>query len=162
MIEQHVDNEPVLQTSLSAMDIWAVGVELINLAFQPCHFISFGWPGRIKLNKEYPAYYEVLREMVLSIGGETRIPIGRNRSLDLASLVGLKRRQAMQARSRFEIPLMHEKGPCNISEFELLRDATTDDFDNLHSIHPFLNFSDSWNSNQASRFHRKCRNRYPR
>lgn len=120
---------------MSAMDVWSVGVELVNLAFQPCRWgVQWQW-----YEKGYPTYYHFLRNIMLSIGGETRIPIGGNRTFDLAPLVGLNRSQVMKTRSDFKIPLVEgtfREGlrKCDITEFEVLKDATAKDIADLHSF----------------------------
>ena len=130
---EHANNDTILQTSISAMDIWGVGVELVNLVFQPCRWgVQWHW-----YEEGYPEYYHFLQRTMLSIGGETRIPIGNNKTFDIAPLVGLSRGEVLRARLNFNIPLV--KGyfrdglsECDITDFEVLKDASAQDIADLH------------------------------
>lgn len=121
------DDNLILQTSISAMDIWSVGVMLANLVYKPCYWINPRGVGthhsQVKHERaEYPRHYQLLRNMLLDIGGETRIPIGNGRILDLAALVGLNRTDVLNR--TFDLPLYGNNARCNLQDFSMLNGTT--------------------------------------
>ncbi|CAJ1961241.1 unnamed protein product [Cylindrotheca closterium] len=129
----------VLQESISGMDIWSVGVMLTNLVFDPCFFVN---PRGLGLHHsqipedqqrtEFPKHYGLIKEMLMRLGGETRIPVGEGVFLDLAKLVGLSRPKVWKR--KFDLPLYTTNSTCQETDFEMLEDASKDDLEQLHSV----------------------------
>jgi serine/threonine protein kinase len=96
MIPHGPKKETVRLTSISAMDIWSVGIMLILLMYEPCQWVN---PDVPKLRNKN----SLLREVVKSVGGETRIPIGDNVEMDLAEKTGFLRDNLLK--KNFKMPL---------------------------------------------------------
>lgn len=122
----------ILQTSISAMDIWSVGTILADLVYDPCWWIS---KDDIDVKHPCPEYHsncDYIQEMLLRIGGETVIPIGNNKTLDLANLVGLNRDDILKR--KFDLPIYDQEGECKTKEFEMLKDVPKEEVDLIHSF----------------------------
>jgi serine/threonine protein kinase len=131
MLEHGPDGETIRQTSISAMDIWSVGIMLVSLAYKPCGWVD---PMVRARRKSYPRNYNLLRETILAVGGETRIPIGPDQTLDLAPLLGVNRSQVLK--KEFEMPLFMNEQKCdtNNTAFPRLKGGTEQDLEYVHSF----------------------------
>eukprot|EP00980_Cylindrotheca_fusiformis_P003978 scaffold874_cov126-Cylindrotheca_fusiformis.AAC.11 len=131
MIEHGPNGEIIRQTSISAMDVWSLGIMLVSLAYRPCSWVN---PVVQAKRPTYPRNYNLLRETVRSVGGETRIPIGGNQTLDLASLLDVNRTEILE--KEFEMPLFQKEVKCDFhnTTFRRLEGATEQDLDQMHSF----------------------------
>jgi len=105
MIE-HVDGKMIQQTSISAFDVWASGIMFAYLLFRgsECTWMN---PKTHKKREKYPEWKDYLKTLVLSFGGDTNIPISDDvgDKVDLASLVGVKKRDMVDGKKTIQLPL---------------------------------------------------------
>jgi serine/threonine protein kinase len=107
------DGRPVRVTSISAFDIWSLGVLLTDILYKPCLWY-------------YESKSNYLSELFHAVGGETRIPVSNETDMvDVAPLVGVDSQTLLK--SKFRLPLFirkatHIKVRCNESSFPMLRE----------------------------------------
>lgn len=133
MLENVMDGVPILQTVASAVDIWEVGILLVTLLSRDCHWVN--------QKMQRGAYYNLLRENLIHIGGDSLIPIGNDQFFDIAPLAGLNRSQLLK--TLFRPPLFDQidrdnQVPCTVSSFSLLQNATSKD---IAEVSSFLEFT---------------------
>eukprot|EP00978_Attheya_sp_CCMP212_P035894 scaffold158836_cov57-Attheya_sp.AAC.4 len=108
------DIRPVRVTSISAFDIWSVGVLLSDIMYRPCYW-SY---------KYSRSTYR--KEIFRAVGGDTRIPVSNETDMvDVAPLVGLESKKLLK--SKFRPPLFvtdanEMKVKCNERSFPMLRE----------------------------------------
>ncbi|CAJ1961243.1 unnamed protein product [Cylindrotheca closterium] len=111
MIPYGPKRETIRLTSISAMDIWSVGIMLVFLMYEPCQWVNPDVPKMRNKNS-------LLREIVKSIGGETKIPIGDNQELDLAKRFGFVRENLLKKKWKMPLYDLEEDNMCDDKDTE--------------------------------------------
>eukprot|EP00550_Attheya_septentrionalis_P004743 CAMPEP_0198293828 /NCGR_PEP_ID=MMETSP1449-20131203/19045_1 /TAXON_ID=420275 /ORGANISM="Attheya septentrionalis, Strain CCMP2084" /LENGTH=442 /DNA_ID=CAMNT_0043993563 /DNA_START=534 /DNA_END=1862 /DNA_ORIENTATION=- len=108
------DGRPVRVTSISAFDIWSVGVLLSDIMYRPCYW-SYTY-SRSTYRKE----------IFRAVGGDTRIPVSNETDMvDVAPLVGLDSKKLLKSKFRpplFVTDVNEMIVKCNERSFPMLRD----------------------------------------
>ncbi|KAL3937346.1 MAG: hypothetical protein SGBAC_007537 [Bacillariaceae sp.] len=111
LIQRGPRGETIRLTSISAMDIWSVGIMLIFMMYEPCQWAN---PDVPKLRTKTA----LLRAVVQSVGGETIIPIGDNQTLDLAPRLGLKREILLEKKWKMPLYDVEQDDKCDHEDTE--------------------------------------------
>ena len=100
--------------SISAFDVWSVGVMFARLIYYPCRWTYQHSSSHLA---------DRLKETIMALGGNTAIPVDNELTVDLADEMGINGTLLLQDR-QFQ-PLLGRK--CTQSTFPLLEGSTEED-----------------------------------
>lgn len=121
--------------SLSAADVWAVGIMFARMIFRPCRWATKHY---------YKDANERIRETILAIGGNTVIPVHEGFDIDFIRYAGLNDTVAGQVKYKPPLVDESEEHACTRTKFKVLESCTKEEkehaLDFLKSIMKFSPF----------------------
>lgn len=115
---EEVEGHEFIVMSISAFDVWSVGVMFARLIFYPCRWAS---------QHLHPQTEDRLRETILALGGYTKIPVDGEIEVDLAELVGLNETILQNRPYEFHLADNSGKHRCSEKSFEFLDGITEEE-----------------------------------
>lgn len=108
---EEVEGHEIKMMSVSAFDVWSVGIMFARILFYPCRWAS---------HTTYERTKDRLQATILALGGNTVVPVDEGVSVDFAEFAGMN--QTIKTNTDFIPHLVgkHKKESCPESSFEFL------------------------------------------